>query len=143
LNREVKLPSGRVLKITPAPFIEARALYQVLLEEARGLRLDPQADVDVNLYKDLFCVALSSRKVEACVWECMKRATIDDVKITNDTFEKVEHRDDYIMACFEVAQDNVQPFMKSLFASYQDIIQKMNGALASRFQTTPSSSSTA
>lgn len=143
MNREVKLPSGRILKITPAPFTEARALYQALLEEGKGLRLDPQADVDVNLYKDIFCVALSSRKVESCVWECMKRATIDDVKITNEQFEKVEHREDYILTCFEVAKDNVQPFMKSLFASYQDIIQKMNGALASRFETIPSSSSTA
>lgn len=138
--REVKLPSGAILKITPAPFADARALYQAVMEEAKGLKLDPNADVDVNLYKDLFCVGLTSKKIESALWDCFKRCTYDsgagDLKITTDSFEPVERRDDYLTVCFEVAKENVQPFMKSLYAQYSQILGTVQNALASRLPTT-------
>ncbi len=142
--REVKLPSGAALKITPAPFTEARALYQAVMEEVRTLKLDAQADIDANFYKDMLCVGLASKKIEACLWKCFERCTFNDgsgdLKITVDTFEPIERRDDYIQVCYEVAQDNIRPFMKNLFAQYKNVIATVEGALASRFQTTPSSS---
>lgn len=135
--REVKLPSGRVLKITVAPFDDSRTLYQSVLEEVKGLKLDPEAEIDVNLFKDLFCVGLSSKKIEKALWKCFERATIDDLKVNNDLFEAVEHRDDYMAACFEVAKENIQPFTKSLFAQYAQILQTVQSGLASRLQKTP------
>lgn len=119
------LPSGAKLKITLAPFKDARALYQALLEEAKVLKLDPTAEVDVNLYKDLFCVGLSSKKIEAALWECMKRVTYNDSRITEDIFEPVEARDDYMTVCFEVAKANIMPFTKSLYAQYAHILEKL------------------
>ena len=139
--KTVKLPSGAVLKITPAPFAEARALYQAVMEELKSIKLDPTADVDVNLYKDLFCAGLASKKIEACLWECMKRVTYDsgpgDFKIDGSTFEPVEARQDYLQVCFEVAQENIEPFMKSLYAQYAKILGTVQSVLASRLQTTP------
>lgn len=145
--KEIALPSGAVLKIMPAPFVEARALYQALMEEIRNIKVDPTADIDVNLYKDLFCVCLSSKRVEACLWQCMKRVTynangVGDLKITQDTFEPVENRDDYLKVCFEVGEENIRPFMKSLFAEYRRILTMVQSALALRLQTTPLQSST-
>lgn len=125
MNTEVKLPSGALLKITMSPFAVSRALYQALLEEAKGLNLDPGAQVDVNLFKDLFCTALSSKKIESCLWECMKRATYNDLKITEDVFEPEAARDDYLSVCLEVARCNVLPFTKSLYARYADVVAMM------------------
>ena len=116
--KEVKLQSGKVLHITMAPFADSKALYQAILEEAKGLSLDPNAEIDANLFKDLFCTALSSKKIEECLWKCMERVTYNKLKVTQDTFEDVEARGDYIEACVEVAKENVFPFMKSLYAKY-------------------------
>lgn len=123
--KEVKLPSGAILKITLSPFAISRNLYQAVLEEAKGLKFDANQEIDVNIYKDLFCTALASKKIEACLDECMKRVLYKDVKVTSDTWEPVEARDDYLMACFEVAKENIEPFMKSLYAQYSHIFQQL------------------
>lgn len=125
MNNEVTLPSGAILKITLAPFKDARNLYQAILEEAKVLKLDPNAEVDVNLYKDLFCLGLSSKKIEAALWECMKRATYNGNRIAEDVFEPIEARDDYMAVCFEVAKANILPFTKSLYAQYAHILEKL------------------
>lgn len=124
------LKSGKELKITVAPFAISRALLQALLEEAKGVKLDPKSEVDVNLFKDLFCTALSSKKVEAALEECMKRATYEGVKISADTFEAEEARGDYFEVCLEVAKANVLPFGKSLSAQFADIRETLRSALS-------------
>jgi len=121
--KTVKLPSGAVLKITPSPFADAKALYQAILEEARGLKLDPLSEIDVNLWKDLVCVGFSSKKIEAALAKCMERATYNDLKMDKDTFEPVAARDDYLTVCLEVTKENVMPFMKSLYAQYANILK--------------------
>ncbi len=126
----MKLPSGAELIITVAPFAVSRALYQSLLEEAKSLRIDPLSEIDVNLWKDVFASALSSKKVESCLEECMKRATYNGKRIDQDTFEPVEARQDYISVCFEVTKENVAPFTKSLYAEYKAILEKVKTFLA-------------
>lgn len=121
--KEFTMPSGAKLEIAVAPFVPARALYQAVLDEAKSLKLDMTADVDGNLYKDLFCAALSSKKIEAALEECMKRSLYNGQTITHDTWEPVKARDDYLTACFEVAKENIAPFMKSLYAQYSHIFR--------------------
>jgi hypothetical protein len=72
----------------------------------------------MNLFKDIACELLSSPKFEKALWECMKKATIDGVKITEDTFEPEESRGDYLSVVIEVAKANVMPFMKNLSAQF-------------------------
>lgn len=122
---EVKLPSGAVLKITLAPFEDSRGLYQTLLEELKYLKLDMNAEIDGNLLKDIFCSGFSSKKVEAALWKCMLRATYNDAKISIDTFEPAEAREDYLTVCFEVAKENIMPFTKSLYAKYSQVLEKL------------------
>lgn len=111
--------------ITLSPFPVSKSLYQAILDEARVLHLDPKAQVDVNLFKDILCIGLSSKKIEERISECMKRATYNGLKITEDTFEPVAARDDYLTVCFEVAKENVLPFMKSLYAQYAPILENL------------------
>lgn len=122
---EVKLPSGKVLKIQVAPFADSKALYQAFLEEVKGLRMDPTTEMDVNLWKDLLCLGLSSKKIEGALDPCLKRCLYGGLRIDNDTFEPVECRDDYFTVCFEVAKENILPFTKSLSQKYAHILDKL------------------
>jgi len=121
LELEHKLPSGAKLKIQIAPFADAKNLYQAILREAYGVQFSMKAEM-TSLLKDLFCVGFASQHIEACLWECFKRCTIDGLKIDKDTFEPVDRRDDYMKVCIEVAKANILPFVKSLYAEYQAIM---------------------
>lgn len=127
--KEITLHSGRELKINLAPFAVSKALYQAFLEEAKDVRMDGGIEVDIDLFKNLFCVAMSSKKIEACLWECMKRVTYNDFKITEETFEEEKAREDYIEVCLEVAKLNVAPFMKTLMQQYAPQLRALVSSL--------------
>jgi hypothetical protein len=128
-GRDLKLPSGRTLHIQVAPFRPAKALYQAFAEECKTLKMDPESELDANLFKDLLCTALASKKIEGCIWDCFKTVTIDDLKIDDDSFEPVEARDDYFTVCLEVARDNLLPFAKSLLQQYSAVLGKVKSSL--------------
>lgn len=129
-NTKVALPSGAELEIMIAPFAQSRALYQAILEELKDVKLDPKAEVDVNFIKDLFCAGLSSKKIEEALGPCLGRATYNKLKITNDTWEPKEARQDYMHACFEVAKENVAPFMKTLTPQLSIVLERLKKGLA-------------
>lgn len=118
----IKLPSGAELKITLSPFVISRDLYQAMLEELKVIKLDMEADVDGNFFKDIFCAGFSSKRVEKCIWKCMEKALYNDLRITEDTFESEAARDDYFAVMFEVAKANVMPFTKNLSVQYGHIL---------------------
>ncbi len=119
--KEIKLPSGAVLKITPSPFSDSRALYQAILKEAKDIPINSKVDM-AAVYKDLFCIGFSSPEIEKCLWACFQRCTYNagngDLRIDEKTFEPVERRDDYMKVCMEVTKENVLPFVKSLYAMW-------------------------
>ncbi len=123
--REVKLPSGAVLKIAAAPFSDSKALYQAVLEEVKEIDFSSKTEIS-RVLKDFLCAGLSSKKIEDCLWVCLARCVYNagapgsgDLKIDKDTFEPVAAREDYLTVCLEVAQENISPFAKSLYAAYQ------------------------
>jgi hypothetical protein len=125
---EIDLPSGAILKITLAPFSDSKALYQAILEEMK--EIDFQAGSEIaSLFKNISCAALSSKKIEKCLEVCFKRCTYDsgagDLKIDAQTFEKEEHRQDYITVCSAVIEANIMPFMKSLLAEFRRFMLKL------------------
>lgn len=113
-TKSVDLPSGATLRINLSKFAVSKALYLAVLEEAKNLELDPNVEVDTNLFKDMFCIGFSSKKIEGCLNECMKQALYNDARITEATFEPVDAREDYMTVCWEVALFNILPFTKSL-----------------------------
>ncbi len=129
MNKKVTLPSGAELEIQVAPFGASKALYQAVVSELRGVeldvKLDLQSEVNVDLLKNLFCAALDSKRIETALDECMKVVLYNGLKIDKSTFEPLEARDDYFTACFEVAQENIRPFTKSLFAQFSAIFQSL------------------
>lgn len=128
--RIVNLPSGAELKVSLAPFSEANALFKAVSAEAKNLKVSFETDVDVNLLKDIVCAAVSSDKIEACIWDCMKKSLYNGLKMSKETFEPEEARQDYYVVLLEVAKDNLLPFTKSLSAQFGDIMKKINPAQA-------------
>jgi hypothetical protein len=122
----MKLPSGAELRITLAPFSDAKALYQAFLEEVKTLKWEATTEIDTNFIKDIFCVGLASKKFEGALWKCMERALYNNLKITDQTFEPEEARQDYVPVCFEVAKENITPFTKTLMP----LFSRVGGMLA-------------
>lgn len=120
----ITLSSGAILTIHQTPFSVSKSLYQALLEESKSVKIEFGTDLDLNLWKDLFIVAMTSKKVEACMWECLKRALYNGEKINEQTFEPVEARRDYMGVLVEVAKYNVTPFLESLRSAYAQALAK-------------------
>lgn len=131
--KEVKLRDGVILNITVAPFSDSKALYQALLSEFETIDIKSAQEIAAAL-KDVFCRGFSSTRIEACIWKCIERCSLKrgdtSERITMDTFEPVEMRELYIKVCFEVAKENVSPFMKSLYAEFQQFFQTIENTPA-------------
>lgn len=130
MTREVLLPSGSKLEITPAPFKDAKRLYQAVATELLRINIDPEADI-THLIKNVICISVASPAIEAALEPCLRRCTYNGPKITDATFETVQAREDYIDVCFEVAKENVGPFTKSLFAQFKGLSAALGQALPS------------
>lgn len=122
----MKLPSGAELRVTLSPFATGRALYQAVCEELKTLKFDPTAQVDVNFRKDVFCTLLSSKAIETCIWDCMKKSLYNNLPITEDTFEPELARQDYIPVLMEVGTVNILPFTKNLSAELSVILAALS-----------------
>lgn len=113
--RDVTLHSGAKLMVGNTPFAESKALYQVLLEEAKSIPFDSKTDLSA-LIKNIFCYGFSSKKVDAALEVCLKRCLYNGLKIDATTFEPASAREDYFKVCLEVVEDNISPFVKGLSA---------------------------
>lgn len=127
-SKEIKLPSGNVVRITLPPFEQSLALLDACMEEMKSVKLDSNADLlDPEIIKNVICYGLSSKKVRECMKVCMQRVTYNDLKIDADTFEPSSAREDYFDVCFIVIKENILPFGKRLYARYsqfQEMMQK-------------------
>ena len=133
----IELSSGAKVEITLAEFEVSKALYQAVLEETQSVEMSGGVELDFNFGKDVLCLLLSSKKVERCLWECMKRATYNGLKIDKDTFEPEAARGDYLEVCYEVAKANILPFVKNLFARFSPYLEMIKGSLGLKSPTTP------
>ena len=127
--REVSMPSGAVVKINAAPFVDSKNLYQALLRELKDVKIDTKMEV-AELYKELFCRGFSSPEIEQCLWKCLERCTYNskgaDLRINKDTFESIQAREDFMAVCIEVVKDNVGPFIKSLWQEFSRMSAMIN-----------------
>lgn len=126
--KEIDLPSGAKLKIGDSPFEDSKALYQAVLDEAKAIKIDMNSAENMsNVYKDLFLIGFSSKKIEAALWKCFEKCIYEDgrgsLKIDKDTFQPKTSREDYVAVCMGVAKENIDPFVKGLYAEYSRFFQ--------------------
>lgn len=120
----MKLASGAELEIQPAPFADAKALFQAFLEEARGVEIKGGVEMG-DVLKNIFCSAFASAKLEAALYKCLERSRYNKLKIVPDLFEDVKAREDYLEVCYLVAEENLRPFTKSLYARFKDLLKRI------------------
>ena len=117
--REITLENGNILKVNAAPFADAKALYQAMLREVKDM---PESSNRMDLLKNFLCVGFSSLQIEACIWKCLERCTLNGLKVIPDSFEDEKMRPLFIPVCVEVTKENVTPFLSGLLAESQRLI---------------------
>lgn len=129
MSEEITLLSGAKLKIQVSPFAVSKALYQAVLKEVKSIGLTSKTEM-ANIYKDILCAGFSSPEIESCLWQCMDRCLLNGVRITPDSFEPLERREDYLQVCVEVGRANLAPFTKNLMLVYSQVLGAMESTLA-------------
>jgi hypothetical protein len=120
------MPSGAELEIALAPFQDAKTLCKKVARELKTIKMDGKEEIfddkmNINpmLIKDALLTVIDSEEIEEAISVCMKRCTYKGVRIDKDSFDSEESRGDYFQVCYEVAKENLLPFMKGLFAQLE------------------------
>ena len=119
------LASGAELDITLAPFSEAKRLYQAVLKECKGSKIEAKTEIDYNFIKDLILSVGSSELVDEALKPCLARCTYNKARITDELFEGEQARGDYFEIIMEVGKQNLLPFTKGLLSQYAGLLQKI------------------
>ena len=117
----ITLQSGANLTIQIAPFKLGTELVRTVARELIKVRvsldvsdLTKVAGGDLNTVKDAAFQLIQSDALEKILHECMARCLYNGERITADTWEKVEAREDYFPVMWEVFQANMRPFKRLL-----------------------------
>jgi hypothetical protein len=120
---KITLPSGAIIDITLLPFEEAWGVSQTMAKEVERINFDIKAFnwndfqmMDALNLKNPICAILSSQAVIDAAKICFKRVTYNGLKIDSQTFEKREHRADFLPVVFYVLRENISPFFENLFS---------------------------
>lgn len=121
------LKSGRELGLALAPFSVGSKLFKAVLAELRSINIDvTKLDMGmelnlraidprlINIIKDAFCEIATSETVEVAFFECAGRCLLNGQKITRETFEAPDAREDYLPVAWEVIKYNLAPFFRGL-----------------------------
>lgn len=136
MNKEITLPSGRILVFQMAPFADGMKLFKIVANELK--QVDASIDMTnlkslmaqevkgdtLNIIKNLVCQLMGSDALERALAVCMARCTYDGMSIDKDTFEPEEARGDYLPCAWEVIKNNLAPFFKGL--NLKSFISKAN-----------------
>ena len=137
---EFKAPSGAKVVINPADFEAAMELKSCIMRElskadvkmelsALAKQQDgEQKDRDIADIVKLFATMDASRDVQNAVFDCLIRCTYSGEKITRNTFEDVNARQDYYDIIFHCIKENLTPFAKSLRLWFMTMMQSLSVA---------------
>jgi hypothetical protein len=121
LPEKITLKSGATLDIQLAPFAEAMRLFKTIANELKsadvqldGLSMEKIKGTDINGIKNAVLQLLGSDAIEASVRTCMVRCLYNGTKITPQTFEPNDARQDYLPVAWEVVKFNMGPFFAGL-----------------------------
>lgn len=120
------------VKINVADFISSMKLKKAIQKALLENKIDI-ASVDFNDIKsgaidsilELVLTADSNEGVENALFNCLKRCTYNGEKITRDTFEPVEAREDYYEIVVACLKENLSPFFKPLFSKLNGLQEEL------------------
>ena len=126
MKQETTLKSGIVLRLQVATFKQSMRLLKVVVNEIKAVDLGivvngqidlkklQSMDLPVDAIKNVVCQMIGSDAVDKALSECMGVCLYDGEKITAETFESENARQDYLPVAWEVMQVNLLPFFSGL-----------------------------
>lgn len=123
------IASGAEVKIAAADIEDSWALFQAFLKI--GLTVPVKSGDELpNTLKDIFCASLASKELHGLLMVCANKCTYNGLKIEQSMFQSVKAREDYLEVLYLVAEANLKPFTKSLYARFKDILSKIENIQA-------------
>ena len=121
------LKSGSVLKIgIPKVAIATnllRSLVNVIKSEISNFdlsKISGQEEVETVLKENMnklinvFCGIIANENIEKLILQCCKSCTLNDERITEELFEDIDNRKDYLEVLFYVCWENIKVFIPAL-----------------------------
>lgn len=129
---ELTTARGTEVKINVADFITSMKLKKAVVEAVKESGIDV-ASIDLDNLKmgaiesiiQIILTADCSDKVEEAIFKCLVRCTYNGEKITKDTFEPVEAREDYYEIVIACLKENLAPFFGPLFLKFSELQEKI------------------
>lgn len=123
---EFKSTSGAKIKINVADFEDAQNLKFAIQKalKAEGFEMKDMSDI---LSADMWPIAKlamavdCSKEVNEALWPCLARCSRNGDKITKQTFEPVDARQDYYEIAVSCIKENVGP----LFVGVSAVLKKL------------------
>ena len=107
--------TGAKVVINPCSLMEAFMLKSAIQKAliGNGIKLEDAFETGIS---SIFLALDSSPEVFKCLFECLKKSTYNDVKITMETFDKDDARQDLYEVFFYCLKVNIYPFFKPLLS---------------------------
>lgn len=108
--------SGAKVVIALAPWVDAKKLKAAIERQAAaaGVKFDKNADASCFI-SAILCVD-SSEEVDAALYPCLSRCTRNGQKITMQTFDDADARQDYYEIVKACLTENFRPLVESLLS---------------------------
>jgi hypothetical protein len=108
--------TGKKVVIAPASFDDAFMLKSKINKALLENKIDPEiAFASGDTYSLILAIDGSMEVLNAC-FECLKKSTYAEVRITKELFDIEENRQDLYEILFFCLKVNVYPFYKSLIS---------------------------
>lgn len=127
MNERLSLESGHELLLQMPPFAVSMKLLRTVVNELKSADLGDiklngqldmakvmQMDLPINALKNAVFQLVGSTAVEQALGDCMKGCQYQGEKITKDSFEGPDARQDYLPVAWEVMKFNLSPFFSGL-----------------------------
>lgn len=116
MDKEVTLKSGKKLTMQYAQFEVQMDLLSALVEEATKLNLNiiDKDALSLGLTK-LIAIAMTAKGIDSIFWRCANTCLYDENRITQQTFNEVENRKDFLEVKYWVLFFNLEIFFSSQF----------------------------
>ncbi|TDE17716.1 phage tail assembly chaperone [Dyadobacter psychrotolerans] len=118
---QLTVPSGAKVVMDIASFEDAMALKNAVEREIKEAKLSinlagvsSTSDLDIGEFLTMAMAVDSSAEVNRCLMKCLMRCTYNGEKITANTFEPRECRQDYMPIMMQCMKDNLTDFFKPL-----------------------------
>ena len=127
MDKEVILKSGKKLTMQYAQFEVQMELLSALVDEATKLNLNLQDQDALSLgLTKLIAIAMTAKSISNIFWQCANTCLYEENRITQQTFNDVENRKDFLEVKYWVLFFNLEIFFSSLFGG-SEAFQNLGG----------------